>query len=385
VSVIPIERALAASLISAQEAAADEPPAGEQWPEWVSLEDCRPHDSPFGRRVREAAAGNDIEPRALAVRTLLHLPRVARLDGRVRWGRLEDELRRRATELKVDQAKAGALVPRARFELKRLQFVADYNADKAADIFTNLHYLHSARAGSLNYALVDPYDERPVSLCSVSPLEWRRVGRQINNQFGAPMSTVWDISRVYSFDVAPPNAISYLLARVRNDIRLRVPEAEVLSTAVDPNLGFSGASYLAANWQRWMTIKARPYFYFDGDYISPRQLRVRFDTTNVAELETKYGERFRSSKTPLLDSMIFCCRVKGETEAVPEGQERRLYSRASTRLRSGIELDSGKSAVAHAIAAVAHSACCSEKTPLLSISWAASAAQKASRAADDSL
>lgn len=275
--------------------------------------------------MREVADSNEIEPRALAVRTLLHLPRLALPDGRVSWRLVEAELVRRAAELVKDQEKVSSLVPRARFELKRLQFVADYSADKAAEIFTNLHYLHSARPGSLNYALVDSYDQRPVSLCSVSPLEWRRVGRQINNQFGAPMDTVWDISRVYSFDVAPVNAISYLLARVRNDIRLRVPEAQVLSTAVDPNLGFSGTSYLAANWQRWMTIKARPYFYYEGDYISPRQLRVRFDTANVADLETKYGAKFSSSRTPLLDSMIFCCRVKGETEAVPEGKQRRLY------------------------------------------------------------
>ena len=215
-------------------------------------------------------------------------------------------------------------MPTGNFELKQLKFVADYSSADATEIFANLHYLRSARPGSINYALVDPIYGQPISLCSVSPLEWRRVGRQLDTQFGVPMEAVWDISRVYSFDVAPPNAISYLLAKVRTDLRQRVPEAQLLSTAVDPNLGFTGASYLAANWQRWMTIKARPYLYYRNDYVSPRQLRTLFQTTNVDQLRELHGDKFKQSRTVLLDSMIFCARIKGETEAVPLDQQRRL-------------------------------------------------------------
>ncbi|WP_344212360.1 hypothetical protein [Kribbella sancticallisti] len=225
----------------------------------------------------------------------------------------------------ADQKKVQRLIPTGSFKLQDLRFVADYSSDNAAEIFNHLHYLRSARPGSLNYALVDPYYGLPISLCSVSPLEWRRVGRQINSQFGVAMEAVWDISRVYSFDVAPANAISYLLARVRNDLRQRVPEAQLLSTAVDPNLGFTGSSYLAANWQRWMTIKPRPYLYFENGYVSPRQLRSRFETTNVSELRAAYGTKFEQSRAPLRDSMIFCCRIKGETEFVPQDLQRRLH------------------------------------------------------------
>ncbi len=55
------------------------------------------------------------------------------------------------------------------------------------------------------------------------------------------------------------------------------------------------------------------------------------------------------------------------------------------RLRSGMELDSGKSAVAQDMAAAAQSATWPENLRSLSISFAASAAQKASREAADSL
>ena len=58
----------------------------------------------------------------------------------------------------------------------------------------------------------------------------------------------------------------------------------MLTTAVDPNLGFIGSSYRAANWQQWMSIEARPYLYVDGVYASPRQFRTRFGGANLAEL-----------------------------------------------------------------------------------------------------
>ena len=55
-----------------------------------------------------------------------------------------------------------------------------------------------------------------------------------------PKEAVRDVSRVYSFDSAPFNAISFLLSRVRHHIRKTCPEVRLLSTAVDPNLGFTG-------------------------------------------------------------------------------------------------------------------------------------------------
>jgi hypothetical protein len=140
-----------------------------------------------------------------------------------------------------------------------------------------------------------------------------------------PLGAAWDVSRVYSFDVAPPNAISFLLAKVRQVIRREIPSVQLLTTAVDPNLGFVGASYRAANWQQWMSIEARPYLYVDGIYASPRQLRTRFGGANLVELRTAHPRtRFEQSRTKLLDSVIYCCRLRGETEIVPNVDQRRL-------------------------------------------------------------
>lgn len=291
----------------------------------LTLADARLQDSAFARRAAEVADSLKVERRALIVRTLLHLPRVADGKGQVKWRLAEAELKRCAEELSADQEKLRGLVSTNSFALQDLVFVADYNTSKAETIFSHLHYLRSARQGSRNYALVDPMHGSPVSLCSVSPLEWKLVRRQLGRQFKIPADKIWDVSRVYSFEVAPPNAISYLLARVRNDLLLKEPDAELLTTAVDPNLGFTGSSYRAANWQQWMTVSPRPYLYLNNSYVTPRQLRTRFSTANLKDIESGFGAKVEATPPGLLlDSSIFCCRLKGETEPVPAGQRQRL-------------------------------------------------------------
>ncbi|MGW6275870.1 Mom family adenine methylcarbamoylation protein [Kribbella sp. NPDC055071] len=262
--------------------------------------------------------------RALTVRTLLHLPRLARPDGTVAANQVRAELRRNAERLRRDQESIESLIPKDRYPLTDLEFVR-LGGSQAHQIFSTLHYLRSARAGSINFALVDPVRRVPVTLCSVSPLEWVRVGRQLQSQFDVPVGAAWDVSRVYSFDVAPVNAISYLLSKVRQAIRREIPGVQLLTTAVDPNLGFGGASYRSSNWQQWMSIKARPYLYVDGVYTSPRQLRTTFGGANLAELRRIHRERrFEQSRAALLDSLIFCCRLRGETEQVAADEYRLL-------------------------------------------------------------
>ena len=198
------------------------------------------------------------------------------------------------------------------------------DVSRALPLLTLLHYLRSTRQASLYFALVDPVNRLPVTLCSLSPLEWKRIASRICAEVGVPRERVWDVSRVYSVDGAPHNAISLLLSRVRNYVRQNVPNADLLVTAVDPNLGFTGCSYRAAGWQQWMSVRARPYLYENGCYISVRQLRERFGTSSLMELRAEYPGRFEQSSVKLLDSMIFCCSVNGETTVVHDQERRRL-------------------------------------------------------------
>jgi hypothetical protein len=292
----------------------------------LHLHECRTQSpaSSFSALVSETACRADVKPRALAVRALLHLPRVATYGGWVPRPQIQRELRITAARLRSDVHAARRHVPIGKFQLPDLDF-EEIDSPRALPVLTSLHYLRGSRPDSLYFALVDPVDRLPVSLCSISPLQWKCVGNQISAQYGIRQKAVWDLSRVYSTDGAPANAISSLLSKLRIYIRRNMPSVELLVTAVDPNLGFTGVSYRAANWQHWMTVKARPYLYENGHYVSPRQLRERFDTASLATLEAQYPGRFEYSRARLLDSMIYCSRVSGETKVVPAQDRPRLH------------------------------------------------------------
>jgi hypothetical protein len=291
----------------------------------LHLEECRSDwpGSPFRSLVRETARGVGVQPHALAVRVLLHLPRVASLEGWVTRLQAQRELRISAQGLHADIQAVSNQLTSKEFRLRDLIF-EEIEASRARPFLKSLHYLRSTRQRSRYFALVDPVDRLPITLCSLSPLEWQRVANQISKQFEISPTRVWEVSRVYSVDAAPRNAISSLLSKVRRRLRRSGHSADLLFTAVDPNLGFTGASYRAANWQHWMSVRARPYMYEDGRYVTPRQLRERFGTSSLVELQVKYPGRFQQSRARLLDTMIFCGSVNGETKAVPVPERRRL-------------------------------------------------------------
>jgi hypothetical protein len=293
-------------------------------PVGLSLAECRQAHSPFLDVARKVAETRGVETRALAVRTRLHLPRVARPDGVVGRRLALAEISRSARHLSADIAAIRALVPTGDARaLDDLRFVV-YDDEKAFAVFTHMHYLRSARPGSVNFALVDGSSGLPVALCSATLLDWRRLGSALEQRYGVVPEEVWDISRVYSFQVAPRNTISRLLAQVRHWFRRERRDATLLVTTVDPNMGFTGTSYRAANWQEWLRVRPRPYLYLHRQYVSPRQLRQRFGTVNRDELRERLGVRLEVSKAALLDSSIYCWRIKGATEPVPPTQLPRL-------------------------------------------------------------
>jgi hypothetical protein len=298
------------------------PPATEPR---IQLEECRSFSrrSHFRTLVAEAASSVGVEPRALAVRVLLQLPRVASHDGWIAEWQVQQELRTCALRLRSDTQAVRIHLPMETFELHNLVF-KQIACSRAIPVLTYLHYLRSTRPDSLYFALVDPIHSLPVSLCSVSPLAWKRLANRTSAEFAIHVGQVWEVSRVYSVNGSPQNAISSLLSKVRTYLRRNVSSVDVLVTTVDPNLGFTGCSYRAANWQEWITVKARPYFYEDCQYVSPRQLRERYGTSSLIELKAQHPGRFEQSRAKLLDSMIFCCRVNGETKAVPAPERRRL-------------------------------------------------------------
>jgi hypothetical protein len=264
--------------------------------------------------VERIAEEFEVGARALLVRTRLHLPRVSRGLDRADDPRVGREIRRCASRLSVETGRAAAHVPVGPFILADLRF-EQIEEERARPLLLNLHYLRTVRSGSLHLGLVEPVGGLPVALCSLSVLEWPRLAGGLGRSIGLRREEVLDVSRVYSLDDAPANCISFLLARVRTWVRGNQPDITALTTVVDPNLGFTGSSYRAANWQQWMTIQARPYLYEDGWFVTPRQLRERYGTSNLQELKRLSKHRFERSRGPLSDSLLFGCRVHGATTA----------------------------------------------------------------------
>ena len=145
--------------------------------------------------------------------------------GWVTTWQAQRELRINAERLRSDVRAARSHVPRRRNSNSASWLFELIDPFRALPLLTSLHYLRSARQDSLYFALVDPIDRLPVSLCSVSPSRME-VGFKIEitwrNLLFRP-ERVWDVSRVYSVDSAPPNAISLLLSKVRVYFRRNLP------------------------------------------------------------------------------------------------------------------------------------------------------------------
>ena len=123
------------------------------------------------------------------------------------------------------------------------------------------------------------------------------------------------------------DALSRMRARLRQQAtapELPAERIQLLVTAVDPNLGFTGSSYRAANWRHWMTVQARPYLYRNRQYTSPRQLRNIYQTANLETLREQHPGTFQASRMRLEESLIFCCAVEQATPVIPPDQRPRL-------------------------------------------------------------
>ena len=79
------------------------------------------------------------------------------------------------------------------------------------------------------------------------------------------------VSRVFAFDWAPRNVISFLLARTEESEAMN-RNVKMLLTYLNPNMGFNGASYKAANWMEVGLETGTRYAYLRGDYITDRRL-----------------------------------------------------------------------------------------------------------------
>lgn len=220
--------------------------------------------------LSRAHASDEFTPRALEIEALLHLPRLAGADGALEADRADEEVARLGRRLRLlyaparGLARAPALTPT----------LADIRLDvveetTAASVARHLHYLHSPRSDSLHFGSYTS-EGRLVALVSLSVLDLATVASTLPLQIEAEEALV--VSRVFAFDWAPRNTISHLLGQVERRLREARPEIRLLLTYVNPNLGFDGASYRAANWSLFAHEVGTRYGYLDGDYVTDREI-----------------------------------------------------------------------------------------------------------------
>jgi len=107
------------------------------------------------------------------------------------------------------------------------------------------------------------------------------------------------LSRVFAFDWAPQNTITFVVRRALVVARDQFPAARMVLTYVNPNLGFSAASYRAGNWTAFAREHGTRYSYVDGEYVTDRWLAATFGTSDPTRICDRLGQRFAVSRMPL--------------------------------------------------------------------------------------
>jgi len=74
---------------------------------------------------------------------------------------------------------------------------------------------------------------------------------------------------------------------------------------VNPNMGFTGVSYLASAWHLLGEQPNTTYRYLDGRYITDRELAAKFGNHSDEVYTELLGERFAKNKMRLNPLLVF--------------------------------------------------------------------------------
>jgi hypothetical protein len=265
--------------------------------------------------VEYAARAHERPTRPLHLQALLQLPRLANAHGLVPIRQVDSLLTELAQEL---PRKSEWLVGDASLSPRLLHF-RNVDHERACDIVQRFHYLQSPRTDGRAYGLITG-SGKLVALCVSSPLDVATL-RELLHSHGRKIEFARVLSRVFAFEGAPKNSISYMLSRAAMEERqLGVTD---FITYVNPNMGFTGSSYRASGWQLFGREDTE-YRYVDGRYITDRELRARFGSRADGEYERLLGERFVVSAMPLEPLLVFHANLgRSSQRSTKRGHERR--------------------------------------------------------------
>jgi hypothetical protein len=248
--------------------------------------------------IDEQAKKHKISSRDLTVLTLLYLPRIMHDDYPS-----DDALRTEVERLcaliiqKAAHHKDWQDPPQASLDSPSDAVFCCITQEEARIVHENFHYIGSFRPDGMHFALKTRFEQKIVAVASIAPYDLSHITPILPEQLES--GNVLVVSRVYSFDWAPRNTTSYILSRVQKHISQQSKQIAMLLTYVNPNLGFSGASFRAANWKFFGREDDTRYCYLDGRYITDRVLEKTYGTSDATMLAQKLGARFEASTISL--------------------------------------------------------------------------------------
>jgi hypothetical protein len=158
-------------------------------------------------------------------------------------------------------------------------------------IHETFHYIGSYHAGLVHLGLFRRGEDGvPMALASLAPMDIRRLEGLFESTYQKKHFLV--ISRVFAFDWAPRNTISYLLGQVTRWIKRNLSEVKSFLTFLNPNLGFSGAAFRASNWKPFLELEPAST-YISGNYIP---FRAVMEMQEIVRRKVTYS---RHNLTPL--------------------------------------------------------------------------------------
>jgi hypothetical protein len=257
-----------------------------------------PHSQDLLECVETIAHASSRPVGPLRLQALLQLPRVAEDTGFVVRVLVDSLLQELTNELPaLGEWSIAGMVSES---LRTLQF-QEIGLEEGREVMARFHYLRSPRLDGRIYGLRSKQGKL-IAICVSSPLDVRSLDNLLNAE-GRLTRSARVLSRVFAFEGAPRNTISYLLSRAgRAERKLGVTD---WVSYVNPNMGFNGVSYLASGWHLLGEESGTTYRYLDNRYITDRELAARFGAHDDAEYGRCLGDRFTKNRMPLAPLLIF--------------------------------------------------------------------------------
>lgn len=173
--------------------------------------------------------------------------------------------------------------------------------DVAAYYHTNFHYLSSPRPDAIHLGLGD--STAPTCLMSFSPFDLEHLTGLLPG--GVRPENVLVLSRQVTVGDVPRNTWTFAFGRACRWLREHRPGVRMVLTYLDPNLGFRGASYRAANWTLLGQEPKGRYVFVDGVPVPNRELIRLHGTARFDYLQALLGSRTERTTIALQPLSVF--------------------------------------------------------------------------------